>query len=496
MSSPRENRNHALALIAEERFAEAEAAARACLAEERAPRAYVILGVALRRLYRNREALAAFDAALAIDPANKEARTHRAATLDRVGRVDEALAEFDALANLGAAADLYVDWAWCLVAAGREDDAAACLRQGLLRHRESVKLHEHLMKLRWMRGDGAAHFADDAQRALADAPGHHGLRLALVDALRRVGRVVDAEGAIADGLALAPGVAGFHLARASVLDDNDRLAEADAAVAAAHALAPDDVHVAIAEAHAKERLGDAARARAALAPHLARAPRDQMLLAYDSIAARMLGHADYARLCDYQAFVRAVDLAPPPGWTDIDSFNRDLAPRLEAQHRMRAHPIEQSVLGGTQTARDLLDLEDPVIAAFLILARDAVSAFARTLPRDPAHPFLAPASDNVRLAGAWSVFLRPGGRHSNHFHQKGWLSSAYYVRLPAETEGPQRAGWLKLGEPRKPIVGLGPERWVQPKPGRLVLFPSYMWHGTEPFADGERLTVAFDAVPA
>ena len=30
------------------------------------------------------------------------------------------------------------------------------------------------------------------------------------------------------------------------------------------------------------------------------------------------------------------------------------------------------------------------------------------------------------------------------------------------------------------------------KPARLVLFPSWMWHGTVPFADGERLTVAFD----
>ena len=44
---------------------------------------------------------------------------------------------------------------------------------------------------------------------------------------------------------------------------------------------------------------------------------------------------------------------------------------------------------------------------------------------------------------------------------------------------------------------LTPELYVQPKPGRLVLFPSYMWHGTVPFASSQqRLTVAFDAVPA
>jgi hypothetical protein len=31
----------------------------------------------------------------------------------------------------------------------------------------------------------------------------------------------------------------------------------------------------------------------------------------------------------------------------------------------------------------------------------------------------------------------------------------------------------------------------------LVLFPSYLWHGTVPFSAGEmRLTAAFDVLPA
>jgi hypothetical protein len=39
-------------------------------------------------------------------------------------------------------------------------------------------------------------------------------------------------------------------------------------------------------------------------------------------------------------------------------------------------------------------------------------------------------------------------------------------------------------------------RAVQPVPGRLVLFPSYMWHGTIPFhAATARTTIAFDAIP-
>jgi hypothetical protein len=42
---------------------------------------------------------------------------------------------------------------------------------------------------------------------------------------------------------------------------------------------------------------------------------------------------------------------------------------------------------------------------------------------------------------------------------------------------------------------LPPRRIVEPGPGRLVLFPSYMWHGTIPFAAGDRLTAAFDYQP-
>jgi Putative 2OG-Fe(II) oxygenase len=37
---------------------------------------------------------------------------------------------------------------------------------------------------------------------------------------------------------------------------------------------------------------------------------------------------------------------------------------------------------------------------------------------------------------------------------------------------------------------------VQPVLGRLVLFPSYMWHSTVPFrGPTPRTTIAFDVVP-
>ena len=77
------------------------------------------------------------------------------------------------------------------------------------------------------------------------------------------------------------------------------------------------------------------------------------------------------------------------------------------------------------------------------------------------------------------------------------MSSALYLALP-EPASSERAdsGWFKLGEPDEKLgLDVQPWRKIEPKVGRLVLFPSWMWHGTVPFEEGERLTIAFDVAP-
>ena len=77
------------------------------------------------------------------------------------------------------------------------------------------------------------------------------------------------------------------------------------------------------------------------------------------------------------------------------------------------------------------------------------------------------------------------------------MSSALYVSLPPEVERGE-GGALAFGVPDAALgLDLPPRRVEHPKVGRLVLFPSYFWHGTMPFESAEpRLTVAFDALPA
>lgn len=85
------------------------------------------------------------------------------------------------------------------------------------------------------------------------------------------------------------------------------------------------------------------------------------------------------------------------------------------------------------------------------------------------------------------------GYHANHVHPMGWLSSACYIALPQVIER-GREGWIKFGEPGiSTAPKLEAEHFMMPAPGKLVLFPSYMWHGTVPFGGDEpRITIAFD----
>jgi uncharacterized protein (TIGR02466 family) len=195
--------------------------------------------------------------------------------------------------------------------------------------------------------------------------------------------------------------------------------------------------------------------------------------------------------------VRTYRLAAPAGWPDLAGFLDNLAAALAVRHDLPGAPIGQSTRGGGEASLDPRSRE-PVLAAFFQAVRAPIARHIAELgPGDDA--FRSRATADFRIAGAWSVRLRPGGRHANHVHPRGWISSAFYVTLPrAMAGGADKAGWLQFGEPGPPTrPHLGPEHFVRPEPGLLALFPSYLWHGTVPFGGEEpRLTIAFDVVPA
>ena len=214
---------------------------------------------------------------------------------------------------------------------------------------------------------------------------------------------------------------------------------------------------------------------------------------YAAVAWRLAGDARSSWLEDQPGLVSVTDISSSLGPVG------PLADRLGALHARSGQYLDQSVRGGSQTDGPLLSRIEPEIGRLRKAIVAAVQRYVEQLPApDPAHPLLGPRRDRrIRFSGSWSVRLAGGGRHSNHVHPQGWISSALYLDVPdIGDDEPADAGWLVLGEPDAALgVEMAPYSKIEPRIGQLVLFPSWMWHGTRPFAEGERLTVAFDVAP-
>jgi hypothetical protein len=175
----------------------------------------------------------------------------------------------------------------------------------------------------------------------------------------------------------------------------------------------------------------------------------------------------------------------------------ELGALLRQLHTAKAPYAEQSVRVGTQTDRSVLLRHEPILQRTRAALLDGVRRFVETMPPlDPAHPVLGRARGNLAVSGSWSVRLGAGGHNVVHSHPLGWLSSAFYIAPPSPEEmGPEPAGCFELGStPPELGLGLPPIRTIAPAVGKMVIFPSFMWHGTVPIQSGERLNIAFDIV--
>lgn len=351
-----------------------------------------------------------------------------------------------------------------------------------------------LAKLRYMRGD--PRFARD----LAAVAAHHreqpGLQRQFAEVLRLTGNLEGSELLLRDLMARQGPLPELRASLASVLHEAGQLHEAATEALAAVKSRPDDPAMLETLVAVRLSMGRAEEVMPLIRAERLRAPRDHVWIAHEATAARLTGDPAYPLLYDYDRLVRAYDLEPPPGWGSIDELNAALGAILGARHRLARPPFDQSMRSGTQTVGNLREDPDPVVHAAFEAFLEPIADYRSALGDATEHPLSERNRGAARYAGCWSVQLGRGGFHVNHIHTDGWLSSAYYVSVPAEVENDERrSGWIKFGEPRFPVPGAEPAVTLKPKAGRLVLFPSYMWHGTTAIHEAEpRLTVAFDVV--
>lgn len=457
--------------------------------------AWTVAGTAMRAMGQQEEAEAAFRRALQCNPQNAVARHNLGALLSQLSRSEEALAELGKAARSGIRGpEIDFNIASALLDLNRFDEAEAHLARSVAAVPRDARTQRLLARLRFMRG--ADDYAAAVEHAVSRFPEDIVLRITYSQLLRGAGSPDEA----VEVLLAAPDHTDPRLQAelAAVHQEAGRFETSCAAASKAVATDPDNSAFRDLLMDSLLALGRADEVMKLVAPARRQQPLNQWYVAMEATAARLLGDPSYESWYDYDRLVQVFELEPPPGWPSTESFHADLIPVLNDRHRFRAHPLDQSLRHGTQTPRGLLGENDPRIRAFIESLNAPLAAYRERSGFDPAHPFRARNRGATRLIGCWSVRLGPGGFHVNHVHSEGWISSAYYLQVPPEVADTARKdGWLKLGEPRFPVPGATPERFVQPSPGRLVLFPSYMWHGTIPIRGGDpRLTIAFDAVAA
>jgi tetratricopeptide (TPR) repeat protein len=231
---------------------------------------------------------------------------------------------------------------------------------------------------------------------------------------------------------------------------------------------------------------------------LARDPQDQLAIALWGTALRQLSDEREHDLNDYESFVRIYDLGVPDGFVDMEAFNAALNTSLDPLHADRREHINQTLRMGTKTLGNLFGTGKDLVERLRARIDEAIADYTSQMKPHETHPLLRRRTGHFDYAGSWSVRLADCGFHTNHVHPKGWISSAYYVDVPEVSQDAiAKQGWLKFGEPNFEAGFAEPvRRAVQPMRGRLVLFPSYMWHGTVPFhSQSTRTTIAFDVIP-
>jgi tetratricopeptide (TPR) repeat protein len=244
--------------------------------------------------------------------------------------------------------------------------------------------------------------------------------------------------------------------------------------------------------------GDAAKAVALCERAVAIDPHDQVALSTMGTAWRLMEDERDEQLNGYDRLIQSFELEAPDGFSSMEDFNAELNAWLDSVHPKTREYLNQSLRGGTQTPDQIFGRGHDLVEKIRTRIDQAVARYITGLKEDDSHPFLARRARDFSYSGSWSSRLRDCGFHVNHIHPQGWISSCYYVAVPKAVEDvAERQGWIKFGEPAFKVTLKDPiRRAIQPRPGRLVLFPSYMWHGTVPFRDAQaRTTIAFDVVP-
>ena len=433
-------------------------------------------------------AATSYDKCLALDP-NYAKALHGRARIALARGEDDAVARFDAaLAVASGEADLWLGKAQALDVAGDTAQARSIAEQLVAQVPQWLDALHLLAQLRLAQGeeDFTAPYREAAARLPQDTsiPAAHAGTLAGLDHFEEAARIS------AEARWRFPHAQKFTLLEAihaGEAGDNDRAEDLFAKLPVG-----DSTH-ALHEARHRIRRGELDRAEDLLETALRDPAVEHSAFALIGLVWRIKDDPRADWLHGQESLVQLRELH------DADRILPEAIDRLHELHDGSPLPLGQSLRGGTQTRHILFQRHEEIFARLHEAIRATLEDYRAGLPaEDPAHPLLRHRSAPWKLQGSWSVRLRGGGDyHTSHIHPEGMLSSALYLIVPDDAQGDDKQGWLEIGRPPPDLrLDLGPIRTIQPREGHLALFPSTLYHGTTPFGDGLRMTVAFDVIPA
>ncbi len=175
-----------------------------------------------------------------------------------------------------------------------------------------------------------------------------------------------------------------------------------------------------------------------------------------------------------------------------DGFNAALKQTILTR-RDRQPSTSKSNIGGWQSTPDFMTWGGPQVQQ---LGQWLNEAFGVVMEKQVGH-----RNFDCRLAvTAWANVNQDGDYNRQHSHANNHWSAVYYVDLGAPDAKVSPNGALEFTDPRG-AVGvydlpglLSVSTWtIQPQPGNLIMFPSWLKHGVLPFrGQGERISIAFN----
>jgi uncharacterized protein (TIGR02466 family) len=178
---------------------------------------------------------------------------------------------------------------------------------------------------------------------------------------------------------------------------------------------------------------------------------------------------------------------------EFETVNRGLGTQIRAAMQ-RDGGVQISNVGGWQSRPDFWNWESEEAATWRGWVHGAILRMAALLTEETD---LANVDVTYR-AGAWVNVNRNGQYNDGHIHPDCDWAVVYYVETGTPDPGWPRNGKIELHDPRTlafastlSAFGFARSLLIDPEPGKLVMFPSWIEHSVHPFyGTGERISIA------